>query len=898
MKKGWLRDRLVPAKKNSPMWRSFADSVQELLESNVEPTLDRLRSRTSLFTMNVEDLKVVLNELGSFFVIGSGVKDDDLPIVIMQREDEIHQKRTIYPLINTLNREFEGLDVAWEPFYAPVDMVTYPYCSQLIIKEDLENQVIPAEDWFLTSRGVVRVKLSDVLSVFVGGGSTVESDDPLDDFENQLKRVIYPLIPLRIVCDGTLYFIDFDDVDEADEWPEIVEDRVWHDIDIDEADENGTLDESISIPEFDSGYQERDPVPLEFYTMDKHGLDALNLDYNYELLLSIPDFIFTNNIITPNEEYGYQHRDSNGKIKPPADNWKPTGNVDYIDTLYRNSIYYFRFRQIELNKWKDLGIIDIRAESESGEELKLIAVKYSESSKSYGISDRSIEDDNQAKQWYDFLHRNVDQEISVWVSKGTLIPKVTLQPTDAVGHPGELINFTADADEYDSVRWQVRPSNSPTWRDIPGATTTSLSINTEQSIDGYQYRAIFQKDLETITDAVSFYIGDFIVNVESYDGGSYTTYGYTKDRMGSVIQSQRKWPISDSVSTDVYSLDSSKSGSTYWAHAYTKPAQKWDDQDVLNLVYRDVSDDDTFSIALDWNLGGFGDYRSRDSSLYDWMLTKNGKKLVVTVLPWYDFRFKPGELTTDYYAYSKDSSIGEIDPPSDQWQPSGDVGMVMARLLSSGNYALSFRNNNNVKWNDFDFINITAKSETGDTLVVSGIPWDKNTMYQEQDHDYYKDWYDFVKANVGKWIEVGITKGPDFIITPGEYLSGAIYGYWDGITGDISPSSGSWKPTSDVDRFDVQFANENYIMHLRGRTNTRWKGYDSLTIKAVTEDENEITLNTTVFSDSTNLYSASLEDGERLFNVFKDNQGKRIFFYLSEYVSTRDKPKPPPILRK
>ncbi|HIF9321658.1 TPA: hypothetical protein ACX6QP_002155 [Photobacterium damselae] len=859
MKKGWLRDRLVPAKKNSPMWRSFADSVQELLESNVEPTLDRLRSRTSLFTMNVEDLKVVLNELGSFFVIGSGVKDDDLPIVIMQREDEIHQKRTIYPLINTLNREFEGLDVAWEPFYAPVDMVTYPYCSQLIIKEDLENQVIPAEDWFLTSRGVVRVKLSDVLSVFVGGGSTVESDDPLDDFENQLKRVIYPLIPLRIVCDGTLYFIDFDDVDEADEWPEIVEDRVWHDIDIDEADENGTLDESISIPEFDSGYQERDPVPLEFYTMDKHGIDALNLDYNYELLLSIPDFIFTNNIITPNEEYGYQHRDSNGKIKPPIDNWKPKGDVDYIDTLYRNSIYYFRFRQIELNKWKNFDAIDIRAESESGEELKLVAVKYSESSKSYGISDRSTEDDNQAKQWYDFLHRNVDQEISVWVSKGIVVPEITQQPTDAVGRPGDIINITADADEYDSVRWQVRPSSSPTWRDIPGATNIQLTITAEQAIDGYQYRAIFKKDGEATTEIVSFYIGDFIITVGQFSVGSGANYGYKQGQMGDVIQSPRKWVVNNSTSVDVNALFSS-TGTWFFSQALSDTGDKWNNVDYITVTYRDPSDDSK-SVELKWISST---YRVESTDMHLWLRSKYNKKLVVSI---------------------SDAPI-ITQQPLDQTTTEGES----PTFTSNGkNYA-------SIQWQ------VSLKG-TEPWKDIAGAT-DKNLTFDNVPVDDSDNKYRVAYTNTSKTVysnEVTLTVLPifDFIILPGEATN--IYGYEFSVSGEIKPSSDNWKATGYIGRITAQYFDDTKIYWFfleRGLYPMSWNGYQAIDVKAFSNSGEKIELSNIDYSGK--LYFARGSKGsdyETWYNFLKNNVGKEIRIRIEESQLTNDKPKPTPIKR-
>ena len=192
MKKHWFRERLIPIKQRSEMWSELADSVERMILSNVESTLTRLRNRVSIFDMDKEDLGVLLSEMGKFFVLGN-ISDDDAALVLMQREDEIHLKRTLYPLINTINREFKGLQVAWQPQYAPADIVKYPYCSDLKPKDTAD--MLKNIEWFLTSRGAIKTDLDELNKKFSN------FRDPVGAFENAVRMIIYPLVPLRIVCD-------------------------------------------------------------------------------------------------------------------------------------------------------------------------------------------------------------------------------------------------------------------------------------------------------------------------------------------------------------------------------------------------------------------------------------------------------------------------------------------------------------------------------------------------------------------------------------------------------------------------------------------------------------------------------------------------------------------------
>ncbi|WP_413113447.1 hypothetical protein [Thaumasiovibrio sp. DFM-14] len=216
MQNNWLKGQLPPRKRSSELWADLADAVQEVLDTHVSGLLNRLEGLASLFSMSEEDLEVRLNEMGELFALG-WVEPEDRALSVLQRTDEVRMKGTAYPIENTLRREFEGLNVTWERLYAPKDQDEYPYGTYLVREADLHNEPIPEDDWFLTSRGVIRVRLDEVFTVFhddiTGEGGT---DDAIDAFEAQIARVIHPLIPLHIAFDGQQYYIHYTLI-EADE---------------------------------------------------------------------------------------------------------------------------------------------------------------------------------------------------------------------------------------------------------------------------------------------------------------------------------------------------------------------------------------------------------------------------------------------------------------------------------------------------------------------------------------------------------------------------------------------------------------------------------------------------------------------------------------------------------
>lgn len=201
MKSDWLKKQLIPVKEKSLLYRELAEVIQSVVKQAVEPYLERLKNRPSLFNMSREDLITVIRELGDFFRVKESNYSDngDLAIIVMQRQDEIHQKRTVYPLLNTINREFPDINMQWEPLYAPVDQEKNPYGKYFVRSKDVAKRK-NNDVYFLTSRGVLTVPILEVLNNY----SHLDSYSAVKELSEQVERLIYPIIPLRIVKHGLM----------------------------------------------------------------------------------------------------------------------------------------------------------------------------------------------------------------------------------------------------------------------------------------------------------------------------------------------------------------------------------------------------------------------------------------------------------------------------------------------------------------------------------------------------------------------------------------------------------------------------------------------------------------------------------------------------------------------
>ncbi|UZN04873.1 glycoside hydrolase family 9 protein [Cellulomonas sp. S1-8] len=86
---------------------------------------------------------------------------------------------------------------------------------------------------------------------------------------------------------------------------------------------------------------------------------------------------------------------------------------------------------------------------------------------------------------------------------GAVAPAITAEPTDATVALGATATFTAAASgaPAPTVQWQVR--DGAKWRDVPGATSTTLSVVATSKTAGAQYRAVFTNASGTATTQVA-----------------------------------------------------------------------------------------------------------------------------------------------------------------------------------------------------------------------------------------------------------------------------------------------------------------------------------------------------------------------------------------------------------
>ncbi|MCU3341341.1 hypothetical protein N8V28_21645 [Enterobacter hormaechei subsp. hoffmannii] len=204
MIKDWIKNHLIPEKRDAGLWPGFVDALQETYEDQVEPLLERLSARKSFFTMHTDDLDKRIKEYGQFFVIGEN-GTACRPILLTQRLDEVHFKGTDQPIISTFWREFGNLPVTWEPLYAPVDQDLCPYGMFFTTAAGMEIAESSFGEFFLTSRGTISVDLNRLYEIY----GFDEQDNLVKRLISDFDRIVAPLLPLETVFDGISLRLDF-----------------------------------------------------------------------------------------------------------------------------------------------------------------------------------------------------------------------------------------------------------------------------------------------------------------------------------------------------------------------------------------------------------------------------------------------------------------------------------------------------------------------------------------------------------------------------------------------------------------------------------------------------------------------------------------------------------------
>ncbi|EHK0700019.1 hypothetical protein ICL29_004025 [Salmonella enterica] len=282
MKQSWFRNRLTSAKKESVLYSSLAEIIQSLVGSFVEPWLSRITNRKSIFSMDEVDLATRTDELGQFFTIRTE-NSSSVPMLLQQRLDEIHFKGTDRPINQTIYREFDGINVTWEPLYAPVDLEKHPYGTVLITESTLESTGGIYGEMFLTSRGMISVSINELTEKLTGNGEA-ESDSTdqatiTEAVLTKFNQFVRPLLPLHIVFDGLSLYISV----YADEAPETftlisISDTdkgyAWRE-NADEVVSFNTI--TVNAPVVATPGGEKDFTSITF---DREKADGVILDYN------------------------------------------------------------------------------------------------------------------------------------------------------------------------------------------------------------------------------------------------------------------------------------------------------------------------------------------------------------------------------------------------------------------------------------------------------------------------------------------------------------------------------------------------------------------------------------------------------------------------------------------
>ncbi|MDC9590765.1 hypothetical protein PSI23_16095 [Xenorhabdus sp. XENO-10] len=211
MIKDWLKNRLTPEKQKSKLWCEFTDSLQIVLEKTVEPLLERISSRKSIFTMHHEDLDKRIAELGKFFIIRTE-NEKSKPVLLSQRLDEIHFKGTERPISSTFWREFKNLPAKWVPLWAPIDQTRFPYGALFLPQDLVDAAQSKYGKFFLTSRGVIQLSLNTLYEQY----GYKEQAKLFRKLTEQFDQVIAPLIPLEIVFNGFHFYFYFTITEEAE----------------------------------------------------------------------------------------------------------------------------------------------------------------------------------------------------------------------------------------------------------------------------------------------------------------------------------------------------------------------------------------------------------------------------------------------------------------------------------------------------------------------------------------------------------------------------------------------------------------------------------------------------------------------------------------------------------
>lgn len=189
------RGELTPIQNGSKRWQQLFEVLNEWVDDNVEPRVQRIENLRSVFSMHPDDLAQKLADLGSWFDVTMPVAQESKPLAVLWRKEELLLKNTLVPLRLMLRRNFDGLDSRWTPLYC---RKTDDYKKEnLKFAHEIETLKHSMDDYFLTSRGYLTVDVGHLHKL----GYTRQN------FLQIVEREAERLVPLRVVYEGERFLL-------------------------------------------------------------------------------------------------------------------------------------------------------------------------------------------------------------------------------------------------------------------------------------------------------------------------------------------------------------------------------------------------------------------------------------------------------------------------------------------------------------------------------------------------------------------------------------------------------------------------------------------------------------------------------------------------------------------
>jgi hypothetical protein len=176
-------------------------------------------------------------------------------------------------------------------------------------------------------------------------------------------------------------------------------------------------------------------------------------------------------------------------------------------------------------------------------------------------------------------------------------PVVTTQPTSQTVTAGTSVTFTAAAsgDPTPTVQWQVSTNGGATFKNIAGATSTTLTLTTTAGEDSYEYRAVFSNAIGVAKSSAATltvqYAPIVTINPTSQTVAAGTTVTFTAAASGDPVPTVQ-WQ----VSTDGGKTWTDITGATTTTLSFTASAA--DNSDLYQAVFTNLLGSATTTAAM------------------------------------------------------------------------------------------------------------------------------------------------------------------------------------------------------------------------------------------------------------------------------------------------------------